>query len=173
MKTKPVRRASCVGVLVVAVALFAGRLAAQDDELGLPVGTKAPAVTVEDLNGQPVDLTRVAGSKPVLVEFWATWCPVCAALLPKIEAAHTRYHDKVDFVVVAVAVNESRSSVQRHLAQHPLPFQFLWDTNGNAVRAFQAPATSYIVVLDGSGKIAYTGVGEDQDIEAAIRRVVK
>ena len=173
MTTKPVRRASYVGVLVMVVGPFAGRLAAQDDELGLPVGTKAPAVTVEDLNGQPVDLTRVAGSKPVLVEFWATWCPVCAALLPKIEAAHTRYHDKVDFVVVAVAVNESRSSVQRHLAQHPLPFQFLWDTNGNAVRAFQAPATSYIVVLDGSGKIAYTGVGEDQDIEAAIRRVVK
>jgi thiol-disulfide isomerase/thioredoxin len=168
-----VRRASCVGGFVIGVALCAGRLAAQDDELGLPVGTKAPAVTVEDLNGQPFELTRVAGSKPVLVEFWATWCPVCAALLPKIEAAHARYRDKVDFVVVAVAVNESRSGVQRHLAQHPLPFQFLWDTNGNAVRAFQAPATSYIVVLDGSGKIAYTGVGEDQDIEAAIHRVVK
>ena len=91
----------------------------------------------------------------------------------RAHSAHARYRDKVDFVVVAVAVNESRSSVQRHLAQHPLPFQFLWDTNGNAVRAFQAPATSYIVVLDGSGKIAYTGVGEDQDIEAAIRRVVK
>ena len=161
---------------VLALLLVAGapmRLHAQDDELGLPVGTKAPAVTIEDLNGQPVELTRVAGSKPVLVEFWATWCPVCAALLPKIQAAHARYHDQVDFVVVAVAVNESRSTVQRHLAQHPLPFQFLWDTNGNAVRAFQAPATSYIVVMDATGKIAYTGLGEDQDIEAAIRRVVK
>src|SRR5690242_21601259 len=44
---------------------------------------------------------------------------------------------RVDFVVVAVAVNESRASVKRHLESHDLPFTFLWDTNGNATRAFQ------------------------------------
>jgi TATA-box binding protein (TBP) (component of TFIID and TFIIIB) len=40
------------------------------------------------------------------------------------------------------------------------------------VRAFQAPSTSYVVLLDASGKVAYTGVGADQDIEAALQRVV-
>jgi thiol-disulfide isomerase/thioredoxin len=145
-------------------------LRAQDDEVGLPVGTAAPAAAVQDLEGQPVNLAQVVGKKPVLLEFWATWCPLCAALMPRIVAAHAKYGDRVDFVEIAVAVNETRASVQRHVAQHPLPFRFLWDATGDAVRAYQAPTTSYVVVLDARGRVVYTGTGSDQDIEAALRR---
>jgi Redoxin len=63
--------------------------------------------------------------------------------------------------------------VRRHLERDPMPFTFLWDGNGAAVRAFQAPSTSYIAILDAKGKIVYTGVGEDQDIEAALSRAVR
>ncbi len=51
--------------------------------------------------------------------------------------------------------------------------QVLWDTDGRAVRAFMAPSTSYVVVLDAAGRVAYTGLGEDQDIEAAIERALE
>jgi peroxiredoxin len=168
------RGAECA--VAFAVLLFVGvpgRALAQDDDVGIAVGARPPAVTVEDLNGAPVDLARWVGKKPVLFEFWATWCPICAELLPKMKVVHARYGDRVDFVVVAVAVNESKASVKRHLESHDLPFTFLWDANGNATRAFQAPATSFVVVLDARGKVAYTGVGADQDLEAALRRVTK
>jgi len=69
-------------------------------------------------------------------------------------------------------VNETPASVRRHLAQHPMPYPVLWDTNGAAVRAFQAPTTSFIVMLDAAGKVVYTGVGEEQDLEAALARAV-
>ena len=111
--------------------------------------------------------------KYVLMEFWATWCPICAELLPRMEAAQQKYGDRAQFVVVAVAVNQSKNSVRRHLEKHPMPFTFLWDGNGAAVRAFQAPSTSYIAVLDAKGKVVYTGVGEDQDIEAALSRAAE
>jgi thiol-disulfide isomerase/thioredoxin len=160
-----------------ALALSIGaatRAVAQDEgDLGIVLGAKPPAVTIEDLDGRPVDLGQVMGKKPLLLEFWATWCPLCEALLPRLEAAHSRYGSQVDFVAIAVAVNQSQASVKRHLARHPIPFRFLWDRNGNAVRAFQAPSTSYIVVLDASGKVAYTGSGDGQDIDAAVRRVMK
>ena len=55
---------------------------------------------------------------------------------------------------------------------HPMSLRLLWDTDGRAVRAFQAPATSFVVVLDRDGKVAYTGIGEEQDIEGAVQRVV-
>ena len=150
----------------------AGPLLAQDeDEIGIARGATPPAVTIEDLDGKPVDLAQYVGKKPVLVEFWATWCPICAELFPKIEAAHARYGDRVQFLVVAVAVNETPRSIKSHLTSHPLPFPVLWDTNGNAVRAFQAPGTSFVVLLDGKGKVAYTGYGAEQDIEGAIRKL--
>lgn len=170
-----VRGAWCVVFSLLVVGLGTPRHAHAQDEgdMGIAVGATPPAVTIADLTGHAVDLGTVVGKKPVVFEFWATWCPLCAALLPKLEAAHARYGDRVDFVAIAVAVNQSPSSVQRHLSRHPIPFRFLWDTNGNAVRAFQAPSTSYVVVLDAAGKVAYTGIGEDQDIDAAVQKVVR
>lgn len=169
-----VRGAQCAVALGAMLMVGApGRALAQDEDVGIAVGATPRAVMIEDLNGAPVDLARWVGKRPVLFEFWATWCPICAELLPKMKAVHERYGDRVDFVVVAVAVNESKAGVKRHLESHDLPFTFLWDTNGNATRAFQAPATSFVVVLDAKGKVAYTGVGADQDLDAAMRRVTR
>ena len=129
---------------------------------------------IADLDGQLVDLAQVIGRKPVLVEFWATWCSNCTALEPRMRAAYQRYGNQVEFLVVAVGVNQTQASVKRHVARHALPVaRVLWDANGAAVRAFQAPATSYVVVLDRQGKVAYTGIGPDQDIEAALARVAR
>ena len=146
--------------------------AAQEDVVGIPVGQTPPAVTIQDLDGNAVDLGRWVGKRPVIVEFWATWCPVCAELLPRMEAARTKYGDRVEFLVVAVAVNQSPNTIRRHLSRHPMPFTFLWDVNGNATRAFQAPATSYVVILDGQGTVVYTGIGADQEIEGALEKAV-
>ena len=153
----------CAGLLALMPALLPGQ-----DVIGIPVGETPPAVTLENLNGDSVALSQWIGTKPVIVEFWATWCPICAELLPRMEAAQKKYGDRVEFLVVAVAVNQSKNTVRRHLDKHPMPFMFLWDGNGAAVRAFQAPATSYVAVLDAQGRVVYTGVGADQNIEAAI-----
>ena len=158
------------GLAIIAALVMPATLSAQD--IGLPVGTQAPAVTVQDLDGKTVDLGRYVGKQPVLLEFWATWCPLCKALEPALKAAHARYGGTVQFVAVGVGVNESPASIKRHLAEHPLPFPVLFDGGGTAVRAYQAPTTSYIVVLDRTGKVTYTGTGADQDVAAALRPVI-
>jgi peroxiredoxin len=167
VKSCVVRRASYVALLLLVPAPLRGQ-----DVIGIPVGQTPPAVTIENLSGDTVSLARWIGKKPVIVEFWATWCPICADLLPRMEAAQKKSGDRAQFLVVAVAVNQSKNSVRRHLEKHPMPFTFLWDAKGAAVRAFQAPSTSYVAVLDSQGKVVYTGVGKDQDIDAAVERAV-
>jgi len=162
-----------VGLLVALAALLvAAPLMAQDDDIGIARGATPPAVQLETLDGRATDLTAFVGKKPVLIEFWATWCTNCRALLPRMRTAHQRYGREVEFVVIGVAVNQSRNSVRRHLAEHALPFRFFYDATGSAVRGFQAPATSYVVALDARGRVVYTGLGPDQDIEAAVRRAL-
>jgi len=158
--------------MVVAILLLIPGIVAAQDVIGIPVGATPPAVTIENLNGDSVALSQWIGKKPVIVEFWATWCPICAELLPRMEAAQKKFGDRAEFLVVAVAVDERRNSVRRHLERHPMPFTFLWDANGAAVRAFQAPATSYVAVLDAKGRVVYTGVGADQEIESALEKAV-
>lgn len=158
-----------LGLLALLVLAGHARLSAQD--IGLSVGATGPALTLADMDGKAVDLGRYVGKQPVLLEFWATWCPLCKALEPSLKAAHARYGNQVQFVAIAVAVNESPRSITRHLAEHPLPFPVLYDRDGAAVRAYQAPTTSYIVVLDKTGKVAYTGAGAEQDVASVLARV--
>lgn len=166
-------RVQALLVLAVSAGLAsaAARARAQD-EIGIALGNMPPVVTIEDLDGQPVNLGDLIRGKPTVVEFWATWCPQCAALFPRMEAARERYGKDVEFVVVAVAVNQTPRSITRHLERHPMPFTVLWDTQGRATRAFEAFTTSYVVVLSAEGKVVYTGTGPEQDIEAAVKKAV-
>ena len=165
------RRIALVAAASLALAAPAPALA-QAGDVGLALGSVAPGAAVQDLDGQAVDLAQVVGKRPVVLEFWATWCPLCAALMPRVEAAHAKYGDRVDFVEVAVAVNETRESVRRHVGERHYPFRFLWDASGAAVRAYQAPTTSYIVVVNAAGRVVYTGTGSDQDVDAAVQRAI-
>lgn len=163
--------------VVFAVAFLALAAApaarAQDDDVGIPVGATPAAPKIEDLSHHTVDLAQYVGKGPVLLEFWATWCPICRELQPKMTAAYNKYGKKVTFLAVGVAVNETPASIQRHLTDHPMPYQVLWDSGGNATRAFLAVATSYVVILNAKGAVAYTGTGSDQDLDGALEKALK
>lgn len=154
-----------------AAPLGVAPLAAQEAAPG--VGAKAPVVTVNDLEGEPVDLGAFIGRKPVLIEFWASWCGSCHQLLPAIRAAHGRYGDRVEFLGINITVNDPPERVRRYLAEHAPPFRVLYDDQGASVRAFDVPATSYVVIIDRTGTIVYTGSGGSQRLEPALRRVVE
>lgn len=158
------------GIAITALMVVSGQLLAQG-ESGIRIGATAPMVTVHDLAGAPVDLGRWLGRKPVLIEFWATWCSNCEELLPRLRAARTEVGEKVEFIAVNVTVNQTPERVHRYLQEHDLPFQILYDDQGTSVRAYQAPATSFVVIVDRAGRVAYTGVGGDQQFESALRRV--
>ncbi len=142
--------------------------AAGVQDVGLPVGSQAPAAVLEDLAGEPVDLAQYIGQRPLLIEFWASWCTVCEALAPRLRQAYERFGTEVHFLVVAVAVNQTKRRVQRHVEEHDMPYQFLWDGQGRATRSYKVPTTAHVVIVDSKGKIAYTGVGADQDLEGAL-----
>ena len=152
--------------MVLALLALAGRLPAQD-RIGIARGATPEPVTIEDLDGAAVDLGQWIGKQPVVLQFWATWCPICEALDPRVRAARAAHGDAVAFLLVAVGVNQTPRSVRRFLEKHPEPGLVVWDGKGRAVRAFEAPGTSYVVGLDASGKVVYTGFGADQDIAAA------
>jgi thiol-disulfide isomerase/thioredoxin len=161
-------RALC-GVGIVATALA---VPVHAQESGIEVGTRAPAAAVETLDGKAADLAQYVGKTPVLMEFWATWCGNCKQLEPQLKALHTKYGKQIKFVAVAVSVNQSPTLVKRYVAKHGMPGDQLYDRRGNATGAYDVPATSYIVVLDRTGKVVYTGLGGEQKLEPAIRKAL-
>ena len=78
-----------LAALVAATSFLATSARAQD--LGIEVGAQAPVVAVQSLDGKQVDLGKYIGKTPMLIEFWATWCPNCRELMPTLLDAEKKY----------------------------------------------------------------------------------
>ncbi|HEX5178334.1 MAG TPA: TlpA disulfide reductase family protein [Gemmatimonadaceae bacterium] len=161
-----------VAMLVACVAMAAAPALAAQDEIGVPVGAAAPGAVVHTLDGKSVNLDQYIGKSPVVLEFWATWCSNCKELEPKFLDMVKKYSPKVTFVDVAVSVNQSPERVKLYAQKYHYTQAMVYDTDGNAVSAYNVPATSYVVVINKAGKVVYTGLGGDQDLEGAIKRAL-
>lgn len=160
-----------VGMTLVAALGVAPNASAQD--IGIPVGTRAPGATLETLDGGPVELSRYLDGRPALIEFWAAWCENCKALEPQLHALHRRYGERLRMIAVAVSVNQSPERARRYAERQKLPMTMLYDRKGDATVAYDVPATSYVVVVDASGSIVYTGLGGDQQLDEAVKKALQ
>ncbi len=163
------RRAAVASSALAFTALFAS---AGAQEAGIALGSKAPSAAVESLDGKAMDMSQFVGKKPMIVEFWATWCPLCKKLEPAMAAAKAKYGNDVNFVHVGVPQNQTPERQQAYVTQQQMSGQFVFDKDGAAYKAYKATHTSYVVVVDASGNVVYTGVGPEQDIDAAIRKAL-
>jgi len=112
-----------------------------------------PTVQGRLLSGQPVSLQSYKG-QPVLLHFWATWCPVC-----KLEQASIEAISK-DHAVVTIAMNSGNDlEVKSYLDEHHLTFPVIVDEHSVIAKRFgvQGVPTSFIINPDGN--IAFTEVG--------------
>src|SRR5690606_24200357 len=112
-RRRRLRAAVLAATLVELTAATPATLRAQD--IGLPIGATPEAVQVEDLDGNPVDLARFIGKKPVVIECWATWWPVSKALEPELRAVHERWGGDVELIIMAIAVHQWQRAVKRNL----------------------------------------------------------
>ncbi len=160
------------GHLAPAAADLQAQESDEEYAVSLPIGTKAPGAALQDLDGHPVELLDYVRGRPTLIEFWASWCENCAALQRQLDWIHARYGDRVGIVAVAVAVAQSLRRVRRHVEEHGPGYLYLWDATGAAVRAYEAPTTSVVVIVGADGRVAYTGVGPNQELVAAVEAVL-
>jgi thiol-disulfide isomerase/thioredoxin len=164
------------GVLSVLFSVTAGTAAmhtAQAQTQGLRVGDKAPTAIVQTLDGKPIDLAEFVGKAPTLIEFWATWCPLCRQLEPKVRAIHDRYGTQLEIVHLVVPQNQTPERAEEYIKRRGLRGRFFFDAEGAAYKAFAAYHTSYIVVLDRHGTVVHSADGPDQDLDAAVAKAVR
>jgi len=125
----------------------------------------APDFTLTSLDGQTVQLSELRG-RPVLLNFWATWCPACRTELPALQAAYERYGEQVAFL--AVDVKEPPDAVASFVSQFDLTFPVLLDEKGQVSdRLYQVRGipTSLFIAPDGVVSARHVGPLTATDIE--------
>lgn len=137
------------------------------------VGSPAPDFTLNNTNGKLITLADLKG-KPVLINFWATWCAPCRTEMPAIEVAYQKYRAD-GFTVLAVDADEALADVTAFKKDLNLSFEFLMDpglqvTNLYRVRAF--PSSFFV---DRGGNIAAFQIGamSDSVLADSVAKILK
>ncbi len=142
--------------LLAAAAFFYEDLSGQHDQENVAPSTpsedsqlsQAPDFTVEDMDGQAVSLSDFLG-KPVVVNFWASWCGPCKREMPDFDKAYAEYGDRVQFLMVNLTDNyqETLDSAKAFLAESTYTFPVFFDTQLSGAMAYGVtgiPATYFI-----------------------------
>jgi peroxiredoxin len=130
-------------------------------------GFFAPDFSLLDPDGQPVSLRQWHG-RPVLINFWASWCGPCEVEMPVIQNAYQAFQDE-GLVVLAVAVDDKAENVRRFFDERDLSFQPLMD-DGNVSRTYQVFGlpTSFFVAADGKIAAVHTGLLTEAKIDTIL-----
>lgn len=120
---------------------------------GVKEGSLAPDFTLEALDGSQVSLSDFRG-RPVLINFWATWCGSCRVEMPYIQAAYEKFQ-KQGFVVLAVDIQESRPEVEAFAQEFGLTFPVLLDETGKVTATYKVLGLPTSIFVDGAGIISY------------------
>ena len=119
------------------------------------MGDKHPAdFTLQALEGPPVSLSQFLGKKPVLLVFWATWCPECIAAFPKINALHGGPAGE-KMQILAINFRETREKVATAVKSRDIRYPVLLDERGRVVRAFGVVGIPTYVLIGRDGTAVY------------------
>jgi cytochrome c biogenesis protein CcmG, thiol:disulfide interchange protein DsbE len=109
------------------------------------------------LSGETVQLSQFRG-KPVVINFWGTWCPPCKNEMPLLQSAYDTYGPEL--VILAVNVNDSVSSVERFVEEMGLTFPILMDEKDAVRTQFQVRGYPTTYFIDGDGVLREQFIGE-------------
>ena len=115
---------------------------------------KLPALQARMLSGEEFDSLHVKTDKPILIHFWATWCPTCKMENSTIDALSKK------FDVITIAVNSgSDAEIESFLKEKNLSFQVINDRNATLTKALHVSGFPTTFIYNKDGKLEFSEVG--------------
>lgn len=132
------------------------------ESMQVPVAGTVPAedFTVQDWEGGQVSLSDYYG-KPIVVNFWATWCGPCKSELPAFDNAYAAYQDEITFLMVNMTdgYSETVAGTKQFIEENGYSFQVYFDTSYEAYQAYGVTAIPMTLFIDANGKLITSQLG--------------
>ena len=158
------------GALVALLLALAGGVQAAETLAPIPGDVPAPDFTLQDTNGRTHRLSEYRG-KPVIINFWTTWCPPCREELPSMNRAW-QLLEQEDVAMLAINMGEDEDTIFIFSADYPTDFPILMDQSGEVIEQWPVKGlpTTYVIAPDGT--IAYRAIGSREwDDKALLDKV--
>lgn len=125
---------------------------------GARVGDPAPDFALADLDGKPVRLADLRG-RPVVVNFWASWCGPCVEEFPILQGALAK-HRAHGLVVVGVVVRDNSEAARAFMARTGAPWSAVMDPGEDVARRFGIYAPPETFFIDPQGVVVGRQIGQ-------------
>ncbi len=140
-----------------------------------PVSGIAPDFGLQARDGTQVSLTDLKG-QVVMINFWATWCGPCRQEMPHLEALYQRY-SPLGFTLLGVNVEDDPKGAEAWLAQTPVSFPVLFDSDNRVTKIYDVVAMPSTVLVDRSGNVRYLHhgykPGYENEYQNQIRELIR
>lgn len=129
----------------------------------------SPDLSLNLLDGSTVNLSDYRGKKPVVLDFWASWCPNCRRDMPNLNRYYDKYKDQVE--VIGINLHENKNTVQKFISSQGINFLIALDPQSIAARKFGIQYTNTHFLIDKEGRLVKTIPGDisESDIEQLIK----
>ena len=121
---------------------------------------QAPNVTILDASGKEVQLQSLVG-KPIILNFWASWCPPCKQEMPDFEAAYKKYGTDIQFMMVNMTDGgrETIATAEKYIASQGYSFPIYFDTKQEAAIEYGVSAIPTTYFINAQGHIIAYAAG--------------
>ena len=124
------------------------------------LGEQMVHFSLEDMNGNTIDMESIIGKKPVMLIFWASWCPTCKTESPEINKLVEKFTPKgMEFIGVNVGFNDSVKRAEAFIEKYKLNYPNIFDTKGEISAKYMIQGVPTIVVADKKGTILFRNFG--------------
>lgn len=138
--------------------------------------TMAADFTVYDSDGNPVTLSSFRG-KPVVMNFWATWCGPCQMEMPYFESLSKEYADQVQFMMVSLTdgQRETVEYVKKFLEVNGYNFPAFYDEDMDAATTYSVYSIPLTLLIDAEGALvgSHTGAMDEKTLRNYIEALIK
>lgn len=126
----------------------------------IEVGDIIPSFAGTGMDGKRVDLSTVIGKQPIMLVFWASWCPNCKQEVPKINALYKKYSTRnMTFIGVNVGFNDSVDRARAFMEKTKMSYPVLFDKKGNVAKQYKVQGVPTVIVADTKGRVVFKSYG--------------
>ncbi len=137
------------------------------------VGDAAPVFQIQTMSNTMVDTQALKGEKPIVLVFWATWCPECKKEIPDINKLHKQLKPKgMEILAVDVGINDSEAKVKRYIEKYDLSYPVAFDKGAEITKKFNVQGTPTVIILDKNGIVRYRGAHIPKDLKAHYAQLI-
>ncbi|GIP15181.1 thiol-disulfide oxidoreductase ResA [Paenibacillus montaniterrae] len=167
-----------VQVVVLLLALLLGGYAivqsfTSNDSGLVKEGQQVPEFRLANLQGEPVALEDYVG-KPVVINFWGTFCEPCIREMPSFERQHEQWKDQ-GVEILAINLSEDTLTVSNYVKKLGVTYTILRDVNRKTEKRYgiRSYPTTFFVNRDGTLSSVFVGEMKESQIEERISKIVQ